>query len=80
MDFRSPDYEPLDGFVGLTLPTPGWKIQESWEERETFGRKIYSDVRTILFNCSLTTIPHSGSHYVAMSYHSDNFYHLSTCD
>ena len=46
MDFRSPDYKPLDGFVSFTLPTPGWKTRDSLaiDERETFGKNIYSDV------------------------------------
>ncbi|CAB3985657.1 glutamate receptor 2-like isoform X1 [Paramuricea clavata] len=43
LDFRGPDYEPLDGFVGLTLPIPSWKT-DSVDERQTFGRKIHSDV------------------------------------
>ena len=44
MDFRSPDYEPLDGFVSFILPTPGWKTRDSIDERDTFGKNIYSDV------------------------------------
>ena len=43
MDFRSPDYDPLDGFVGLNLPIAKHK-GDSVNDKEAFGVKIYSDV------------------------------------
>jgi hypothetical protein len=63
MDFRSPDYEPLDGFVGFIMHnTSSWKTGDSVDERKTFGKKIYSDVRS---DCMRF---HSKKHYRSPSY------------
>ena len=56
LDFRGPDYEPLDGFVGLTLPIPSWKT-DSVDERQMFGRKIHSDVSSGYNTGSSISIP-----------------------
>lgn len=42
MDFRSPDYEPLDGFVAFNLPIKN--TRDSFYDKEAFLGKIYSDV------------------------------------
>lgn len=47
MDFRSPDYDPLDGFVGFNLPITE-DTGDSINEKEAFGEKIYSDVSLYL--------------------------------
>lgn len=54
MDFRSPDYEPLDGFVAFNLPIKN--TRDSFYDKEAFLGKIYSDVSLFYFGCGFYNI------------------------